>query len=115
MATSFVTRHGFTPEMEKKVLSSSIVFFPSSPCNENGSFSLQLQELYTAQGIPLGRVGSGEDIAEVIAFLADRHRSGFILGQTIIADGGSTLVTPTSNMDLGALVQQMAGASCNKA
>ncbi|GMS99775.1 hypothetical protein PENTCL1PPCAC_21950 [Pristionchus entomophagus] len=41
--------------------------------------------------IPLGRYGQAEDIAKIILFLADRSQSEIIVGQRIIADGGSVL------------------------
>ena len=39
---------------------------------------------------PAGRVGKPEDIAEMIAFLLDRERSGFITGANFLIDGGMT-------------------------
>ncbi|CAO4373760.1 unnamed protein product [Caenorhabditis nigoni] len=42
--------------------------------------------------IPAGFCAKPEHIASVIAFLADRKASEYIVGQTITADGGSTLV-----------------------
>jgi NAD(P)-dependent dehydrogenase (short-subunit alcohol dehydrogenase family) len=39
---------------------------------------------------PVGRVGAPRDIAEATLFLLDKDRSGFITGQTLIADGGMT-------------------------
>ncbi|WP_348765044.1 SDR family oxidoreductase [uncultured Salinisphaera sp.] len=38
---------------------------------------------------PVGRVGRGHDIAALVAFLAGPE-SGFITGQTLVADGGMT-------------------------
>ncbi|VDM82075.1 unnamed protein product [Strongylus vulgaris] len=40
--------------------------------------------------LPCGKVAEPSDIANVIAFLADRRQSSYIIGQTIIADGGSS-------------------------
>ncbi|PIC24867.1 hypothetical protein B9Z55_018017 [Caenorhabditis nigoni] len=42
--------------------------------------------------IPALVAGQPEDIANIILFLADRKLSSYIIGQSIIADGGSTLV-----------------------
>jgi NAD(P)-dependent dehydrogenase (short-subunit alcohol dehydrogenase family) len=39
---------------------------------------------------PAGRVGKPEDIAEIVAFLLDRDRSGFITGANFVVDGGMT-------------------------
>jgi NAD(P)-dependent dehydrogenase (short-subunit alcohol dehydrogenase family) len=40
-----------------------------------------------AAAIPLGRIGSAEDMAQVVLFLAS-DRAGFVNGQEIIVDGG---------------------------
>jgi 2-hydroxycyclohexanecarboxyl-CoA dehydrogenase len=42
------------------------------------------------KGIPLGRVGTAEDIANTVVFLAS-DRASFITGQTISVDGGYTM------------------------
>lgn len=39
---------------------------------------------------PVGRVGKPEDIAEMVLFLLDGARSGFVTGQTFVVDGGMT-------------------------
>jgi NAD(P)-dependent dehydrogenase (short-subunit alcohol dehydrogenase family) len=39
---------------------------------------------------PVGRVGKPQDIAEMVAFLLDRERSGFITGANFVVDGGMT-------------------------
>ena len=44
-----------------------------------------------ARGIPLGRLGTADDIANVVLFLAS-DRANFITGQTISVDGGYTMV-----------------------
>jgi 3-oxoacyl-[acyl-carrier protein] reductase len=41
--------------------------------------------------VPAGRMGTPEDIAHVVSFLAS-HRAGFVTGQRIIVDGGRSLV-----------------------
>ena len=43
-----------------------------------------------ARGIPLGRLGTPEDIANTVLFLAS-DRANFITGQTISVDGGYTM------------------------
>jgi 2-hydroxycyclohexanecarboxyl-CoA dehydrogenase len=43
-----------------------------------------------AKGIPLGRVGTPDDIANAVLFLAS-DRANFITGQTISVDGGYTM------------------------
>ena len=40
--------------------------------------------------IPLGRMGSPEDIADAVAFLADK-KSSYITGQVLVVDGGLAL------------------------
>jgi NAD(P)-dependent dehydrogenase (short-subunit alcohol dehydrogenase family) len=39
---------------------------------------------------PVGRAGKPSDIAEIVAFLLDRERAGFITGANFIVDGGMT-------------------------
>jgi NAD(P)-dependent dehydrogenase (short-subunit alcohol dehydrogenase family) len=39
---------------------------------------------------PAGRVGRPEDLAEVVAWLIDGKRSGFVTGANFIVDGGMT-------------------------
>jgi NAD(P)-dependent dehydrogenase (short-subunit alcohol dehydrogenase family) len=39
---------------------------------------------------PAGRVGKPQDIAEIVAFLLDSERSGFITGANFVVDGGMT-------------------------
>jgi NAD(P)-dependent dehydrogenase (short-subunit alcohol dehydrogenase family) len=39
---------------------------------------------------PAGRVGTPQDIAEMVAFLLDGGRSGFITGANFVVDGGMT-------------------------
>jgi NAD(P)-dependent dehydrogenase (short-subunit alcohol dehydrogenase family) len=39
---------------------------------------------------PAGRVGKPEDIAEIVSFLLDAQRSGFVTGANLVVDGGMT-------------------------
>lgn len=51
--------------------------------------NLRLQDLYK-KIIPLGRMGTSEDVAHVVAFLCS-PKSSYITGQNIIVDGGLSL------------------------
>lgn len=51
--------------------------------------------------IPSGGPGKPEEIAQVIGFLADRNMSSYIVGQSIIADGGTSLIMGMNTHDLG--------------
>jgi len=39
---------------------------------------------------PAGRVGRPQDIAEIVAWLLDKERSGFVTGANFVVDGGMT-------------------------
>jgi NAD(P)-dependent dehydrogenase (short-subunit alcohol dehydrogenase family) len=39
---------------------------------------------------PAGRAGKPEDIAEIVAYLIDRKRAGFVTGANFVVDGGMT-------------------------
>lgn len=52
-----------------------------------GSLENKLEDLSAKH--PLKRIGEPEEIANVVFFLSDKSRSGFITGQSIIADGGA--------------------------
>jgi len=43
----------------------------------------------------LGRIGEPVDIAEMVYFLADKNKSGFITGQSFYVDGGATIKLST--------------------
>lgn len=44
----------------------------------------------TLKRIPMGRIGSDEEVASVVEFLAS-NKAGYITGSTIVVDGGMTL------------------------
>jgi len=39
---------------------------------------------------PAGRVGTPRDIAEIVSWLLDQERSGFVTGANFVVDGGMT-------------------------
>ena len=53
-----------------------------------GEYNINVNTNYSAAGIPLGRLGETEDVAEVIVFLAS-DASKYITGQGIDINGGS--------------------------
>ncbi|CAB03851.2 DeHydrogenases, Short chain [Caenorhabditis elegans] len=56
--------------------------------------------------IPSGVVARPGDIAQIILFLADRTMSSYIIGQSIIADGGSSLVMGMQAHDMLEILKQ---------
>ncbi len=56
----------------------------------------QLTRTYTAlrkkdhQQHPAGRVGKPQDVAELVSWLLDDKRSGFVTGANFVIDGGMT-------------------------
>lgn len=58
-----------------------------TPANLVGRSSESLEAM--GQAHPIGRIGEPEEIAGVVAFLLSKD-SGFVTGQTIVADGGLT-------------------------
>ncbi|CAI5437933.1 unnamed protein product [Caenorhabditis angaria] len=49
--------------------------------------------------LPVRKMGKPEDIGHLIAFLADKTVSSYIIGQTITADGGTTLINAMNSHD----------------
>jgi len=46
---------------------------------------------------PVRRAGTGEDVAALVAYLAS-DAAGFLTGQTIVIDGGLTILSPLNLM-----------------
>ncbi|CAI5437937.1 unnamed protein product [Caenorhabditis angaria] len=55
--------------------------------------------------IPIGKTADPSDIGNIIAFLADRSQSFYIVGQTIQADGGTTLIMAMNTHNLMELLK----------
>ena len=52
-------------------------------------YAIALPKIGTLKNIPLGKYGSGEDIAKTVAFLAS-PASGHTTGTNVVIDGGFT-------------------------
>ena len=61
----------------------------SAPAGSRPATTAKLRRKDHAQH-PAGRVGKPQDIAEIVAWLLDRERSGFVTGANFVVDGGMT-------------------------
>lgn len=61
--------------------------------DESKDFYLKNEQLYNLYKgiIPLGRMGTAEEVANVVAFLCS-SKASFITGQNIVVDGGLSLI-----------------------
>ncbi|CAP26650.2 Protein CBG06326 [Caenorhabditis briggsae] len=86
VATGFAGAMGLEDQASKKV----------SDGNQASKIlkKIQFYEYLSSErkAIPAMVAGTPEDIAWIILFLADRKMSSYIIGQSIVADGGTTLV-----------------------
>jgi len=64
---------------------------------ERAAGTLQERIASLAARTPLGRIGSPNEIAQAILYLADPRRSSFVTGQTLIVDGGATVKLGTED------------------
>ena len=60
-----------------------------TPALREGLSRRENSERTLIERTPLGRIGDPRDVAEAIAFLIDRDRSGFVTGQELAVDGGA--------------------------
>ena len=49
---------------------------------------------------PVRRAGTGEDVADLVAYLVSDGAS-FLTGQTIVIDGGLTILSPLNRLQAG--------------
>lgn len=81
--TNFMENSGLNKEQSEKVYD----FY----CSRRGA-------------LPRGSAADPAEIANVIAFLADRAASSFIVGQMIVADGGTSLVVGLATFDFASIL-----------
>ncbi|RCN47041.1 oxidoreductase, short chain dehydrogenase/reductase family protein [Ancylostoma caninum] len=57
---------------------------------------LERERFLTSDGkrVPARRAGTSMEIAQAIAFLADRSMSSYVVGHTLVVDGGCSIVNP---------------------
>jgi NAD(P)-dependent dehydrogenase (short-subunit alcohol dehydrogenase family) len=60
-----------------------------TPALRQGFASRSNAEAELVARTPLGRLGQPRDVAELILFLLDAERSGFVTGQEFVVDGGA--------------------------
>jgi len=85
---------GFTKSIAKEVASRGITANAVAPGFIDTEMTKSLSDSQRQEyikNIPLGRLGTPEDIAEAVAFLASPG-AGYISGQVLTVDGGMTMV-----------------------
>ncbi len=84
---------GFTKSIAKEIASRGITVNAVAPGYISTDMTAQLKEETREailKSIPLGRFGTGQDVAGVCLFLASKE-ADYITGQTIIVDGGMAI------------------------
>ncbi|PIO63942.1 oxidoreductase, short chain dehydrogenase/reductase family protein [Teladorsagia circumcincta] len=94
ISTNIIQRHGIPHEVVQKV-EEEIAASPSR--------------------VPCGRAGTPEEVAEAILFLADRQKSGYIVGHQLVIDGGSSLQMPVIADGMEILTKVIGGLTPPKA
>jgi 3-oxoacyl-[acyl-carrier protein] reductase len=81
---------GFTKSVAREVASRGITVNAVAPGLIETDITAQMPEKARdalVQQIPIGRMGTPDEVAEVVSFLAS-DRAGYITGQAIVVDGG---------------------------
>jgi 3-oxoacyl-[acyl-carrier protein] reductase len=84
---------GFTRSVAKEVASRSITANTVAPGFIDTEMTQKLSESQRQElmvRIPLGRLGSSDDVAAAVCFLASEE-AGYITGQVLVIDGGMTM------------------------
>jgi len=84
---------GFTKSIAREIASRGITVNAIAPGYIMTDMTAQLKEETRAQilkSIPLGRLGTGKDVAGACLFLASKE-ANYITGQTIVVDGGMAI------------------------
>lgn len=63
--------------------------------NQRKVLSEEFDEREAAKGLPVGFIGTSEDMGNLVAFLST-EQSRYIVGQTIVCDGGQTTLLPAT-------------------
>uniref|UniRef100_A0A1I7XNX2 Dehydrogenase/reductase SDR family member 11 n=1 Tax=Heterorhabditis bacteriophora TaxID=37862 RepID=A0A1I7XNX2_HETBA len=89
ITTTIMQKQGATADQQSKVLISHMNFYVIIVIFKKEAYLTSDWKL-----IPARRAGSPRDVAEAIAFLADRRLSSYVVGHTLVVDGGSSIVNP---------------------
>ena len=84
---------GFTRTVSKEVASRGITVNAIAPGFIDTEMTQGLKEEWKEElkkRVPLGRLGSPQDVAEAVAFLASEE-AGYITGQVLVVDGGMAM------------------------